>query len=247
MGGNKIEVKRVYKSFGSLEVLRDLSLSIREGEFLCIVGPSGCGKTTLLRIIAGLEKPTSGEVLIDGKPPDPSIHRIGFVFQLSNLFPWRTVWENVRLGLEIRKTPSDEVVEKMIELVGLKGFENYYPHKLSGGMVKRVAIARALAVDPDILLMDEPFSDLDAQTTWIMHKELLEIHEKLRKTTVFVTHGVEEALFLGDRVAVLTKRPATVKKVIDVDLPKPRNKLSPEFIKYREEIIEMLREEVPEI
>jgi NitT/TauT family transport system ATP-binding protein len=211
------------------------------------LGPSGCGKTTLLKIIAGLETPSSGFVLINGKLPNPRLQNIGYVFQEDSLFPWRTVEENVRFGLEVRGLNADGKDKEIIDLMGLTGFERYYPYQISGGMRKRTAIARALAVDPSLLLMDEPFGDLDAQTRWIMHNELWSIHEKLTKTTVFVTHNVEEAVYLADKVVVLTKRPGTVKRIIPIELQRPRNKLSRQFINYREMIIESLREEIPGI
>lgn len=242
-----VDVRQVSKFYGNLEVLTDINFQVNSSEFLAVVGPSGCGKTTLLKIIAGLETPSSGLVLINGKPPDLKTHRIGFVFQEDSLFPWRTVEENVRFGLEAKGLSLEGRVKEMISLVGLKGFENFHPHQISGGMRKRVAIARALAVDPSMLLMDEPFGDLDAQTRWIMHKELWSIHEKLKKTTIFVTHNVEEAIYLGDKVMVLTKRPGTVKRIIPIRLQRPRDKLSRGFINYREMIIELLREEVPGI
>ncbi|MEM2985393.1 MAG: ABC transporter ATP-binding protein [Candidatus Jordarchaeaceae archaeon] len=242
-----VNVKNVSKYYGDLEALTNINFQVNSSEFFVVVGPSGCGKTTLLKIIAGLETPSSGSVLINGKPPDLRAQRIGFVFQEDSLFPWRTVEENVRFGLEIRRLTFEKRVKEMINLVGLRGFEHFHPHQISGGMRKRAAIARALAVDPFLLLMDEPFGDLDAQTRWIMHKELWSIHEKLRKTTVFVTHNVEEAVYLADKVMVLTKRPGTVKKIIPIKLQRPRDKLSREFINYREMIIQLLREEVPEI
>jgi len=243
----KVDVKEVSKRYGDLEVLTDVTFEAAGGEFVVIVGPSGCGKTTLLKIVAGLETASSGFILINGEPPNPKSQNIGFVFQEESLFPWRTVEGNVKFGLEVKKMPTENKVEEMIELVGLKGFEYYYPHQISGGMRKRVALARSLAVDPSLLLMDEPFGELDAQTRWIIHKELWSIHEKLKKTTVFVTHNVEEAVYLADRVVVLTKRPGTVKRIMPIRLQRPRNKLGEQFIKYREMIIELLREEVPSI
>jgi len=242
-----LDVKMVSKNYGSLEVLSKVTFKVKRGEFVVIVGPSGCGKTTLLKIIAGLETPTTGFVLIDGKPPNPRHQNIGYVFQEDSLFPWRTVEGNVRFGLEVRGLSARNIVKEVIALVGLEGFEDYYPYQLSGGMRKRVEIARVLSVNPSLILMDEPFGDLDAQTRWIMHKELWAIHEKFKKTTILVTHNVEEAVYLADKVIVLTKRPGTVKKVIPVKLQKPRNKLSRQFIKYRGKIIDLLREEVPNI
>ena len=251
----RVKLTNVSKFFGNLQVVDDLSLEVFEGQFICVVGPSGCGKTTFLKMIAGLEQPSSGSILVDGLPPKPESHIMGFVFQEESLLPWRNVYENVRFGLEIRRgrgkkidrITEDIVVSEMIKLVGLSGFEEYYPDILSGGMRKRVSIARALSVMPSILLMDEPFGDLDAQTRWIMHKELKSIHERLGKTVIFVTHDVEEAVYLADVLLVFTKRPATIKKVIPIELPEPRNKLSEQFVKYREMIIGLLREELPYI
>lgn len=243
----EVDVRGVSKHYGNLDVLTNVTFEAKVGEFVVIVGPSGCGKTTILKIIAGLETTSSGFVLINGKPPDPKTQNIGYVFQEESLFPWRTVEYNVRFGLEVKRMDAGNRIGEMIKLVGLTGFEHYYPGQISGGMRKRVAIARALAVDPSLLLMDEPFGDLDAQTRWIMHKELWFIHEKLKKTTVFVTHNVEEAVYLADRVVVLTKRPGTVKSAIPIELERPRNKLSKQFIECREMIIELLREEVPSL
>ena len=229
-----------------LNVLDGVSFDVHDSEFVCVVGPSGCGKTTLLKIVAGLEPPSSGRVTIGGKLPDPSLHRIGFVFQEESLFPWRNLWDNIRFGLEIKKTSGNKaIIEKLIKLVGLKGFEGYYPHQLSGGMRQRVAIARALAVDPEILLMDEPFANLDAQTRWILHRDLTRIWEEVRKTILFVTHNVEEAVYLSDRVIVFTARPARVKTEIDVDISRPRDKFSPKLVRFRKEIVDLLREEIP--
>jgi len=250
LGLPEIVVENLAKSFGNLKVLDGVSFTLERGEFLCIVGPSGCGKTTLVRILAGLERPYEGLVLIKGKPPSPREHNLGYVPQDDALFPWKTVLKNVSFGLEIKGFKSSDAIsraKKVLELVGLRGFENYYPHQLSRGMRKRVALARAFAIDPDILLMDEPFVNLDAQTRWIMHKELFEIWSTLKKTVVFVTHNVEEALFFANKILMLTKRPARNKLLFDVNLPYPRNKLSSDFVNYREKIIGYLREEVPEI
>ena len=248
-----VDIDKLSKHFITSEgkrlgVLNGVSFGVHDGEFLCVVGPSGCGKTTFLKILAGLEPPSSGRVTIEGEPPDPSRQKIGFIFQEESLFPWRTLWNNVKLGLEIRKmSESKTTTDKLIKLVGLEGFEKYYPHQLSGGMRQRVAIVRALAVDPEILLMDEPFANLDAQTRWILHKDLTRIWEEVEKTIVFVTHNVEEAIYLSDRVIVFTARPAGVKAEIDVGIPRPRDKFSPKLVRFRKEIVELLREEVPAI
>jgi NitT/TauT family transport system ATP-binding protein len=231
----------------SLKVIEDLTFDVNKNEFVCVVGPSGCGKTTLLRIVAGLEPPSSGRVLVFGRPPDPKIQRFGVIFQEDSLLPWRTVLGNVEFGLEIQnyqEAERERVAKTFLELVGLQGFENYYPHQISGGMKKRVAIARALAIDPDLILMDEPFADLDAQTRSLMQRELLKIWSKLNKTVLFITHNVEEAVFLAQRVVVLTKRPSRVKQIIDIDLPYPRARLSPPFISYRERILTAFHEEL---
>ncbi|HDI46912.1 MAG TPA: ABC transporter ATP-binding protein [Candidatus Methanomethylia archaeon] len=236
------------KRFNDLLVLNHISFNVYPGEFLCIVGPSGCGKSTLIRILLGLEKPDEGRVEIHGHSPNPRMCKcIGYVPQDDALFPWRTVLKNVLFGLELKNENGEKALEKAhqtIKMVGLSGFENYYPHQLSGGMRKRVALARAVAVDPQILLMDEPFANIDAQTRALLQVELMNIWSKLRKTVVFVTHNVEEAVFLADRVLVLTKRPAKVKAEIPIELPRPRKRLSPQFISVRERIIRMLKEEV---
>lgn len=231
----------------SIEVIKDLTFDVNENEFVCIVGPSGCGKTTLLRIVSGLEPPSSGRVLVFDTPPDPRRQKFGVIFQEDSLLPWRTVLGNVKFGLELqgyKETEHDKIARTYIELVGLQGFENYYPHQISGGMKKRVAIARALAINPDLILMDEPFADLDAQTRSLMQRELLNVWSKLNKTVLFITHNVEEAVFLAQRVFVLTKRPSKVKQIINIDLPYPRARLSPPFISYRERILTAFHEEL---
>lgn len=245
-----LEIRNLRKEFDGkppVEVINRINLTIYEGEILCILGPSGCGKTTLLRIIAGLEKPTSGEVLLDGEVvTKPGSDRV-MVFQEYALFPWRTALGNVCFSLELKKLPKEEVLEKgrkYLKLVGLDGFENKYPHQLSGGMRQRVAIARALACEPKILLMDEPFGSLDAQTRNLMQDELLRIWEKTGKTIIFVTHNVEEAVYLGDRITILTSRPAKIKSMIEVPFKKPRDRLNFEFVKLRGEILKLLREEI---
>lgn len=244
---NKIEVRALCKSFGALMVLDNVTFDVKNGELLCVVGPSGCGKTTLLRIMIRLIEHDSGEVLIDGVPSNPRVHKIGYVPQNISLLPWRTVYDNVKLGLEIRERGGRDVdrrVRDAIRLVGLEGFEDYYPHKISVGMMARVAIARALVIDPDVVLMDEPFANLDAQTRSAMQLELLRLHAVAGKTTVFVTHNVEEAVLLADRLVVLTNRPARVKRVIDVDLRRPRDRFGEGFIKLREKVEHLVKEEV---
>lgn len=227
-----------------------LNLTVRDGEFLAILGPSGCGKSTFLDMVAGLAHPSSGEILIDGKPVQgPSLDR-GIVLQGYALFPWRTVRENVEFGLEIKKVPKGErrrISRDFLDLVGLREFENRYPHELSGGMKQRVAIARALAFDPEILLMDEPFGALDAQTRETLQDELLRIWEETKKTILFVTHSIDEAVFLADRVAVMTANPGTIREIVNIHLPRPRQgggiRLSAEFGWARHKIWESLHKE----
>jgi NitT/TauT family transport system ATP-binding protein len=216
-----IAIRSVTKAFGELTALDDVSLDIADGTFLSLVGPSGSGKSTLLDLLGGLATPTSGEVLIDGEPVRcPGLDR-GVVFQQYALFPWRTARANVEFGLEggsLGKRQRAERAREYLALVGLSGFEDRYPHELSGGMKQRVAIARSLVYDPAVLLMDEPFAALDAQTREQLQEELLRIWRRTGKTIVFITHGIDEAVCLGQRVAVLTSRPGRLKAVVDVDL-----------------------------
>ncbi|MCH3963714.1 MAG: ABC transporter ATP-binding protein [Clostridium sp.] len=213
------------RGFREFTAIKDINLEVKAGEFVTIVGPSGCGKSTFLDILSGLSKPTSGELYIDGKlVTGPALDR-GMVLQGYALFPWRNVRKNIEYGLELKKIPRKkrkEISQKYIELVGLNGFEDRYIHELSGGMRQRVAIARSLAYNPEILLMDEPFAAVDAQTRETMQEELLKIWEKTNKTIIFITHSIDEAVFLADRVVVLSANPGEVKEIIDVNLPRPR-------------------------
>ncbi len=227
----KVSVKESHR-FGDLLVHDGIEFTVRENEFLCICGQSGCGKSTLLDILAGLIKPTEGHVLIDGKPADPKKQNISFVFQEPSNLPWLTVWENIATGLKIKKYPKAEIhriVEDIIDVVGLRGFEHYYPHQISGGMKQRVAIARAFATDADLILMDEPFVSLDQHTREKMQQEILDIWQRRKRTIIFVTHNLEEAVFLGDRVIILSNKPAKVEENLEIPLPRPRDVLSPEF------------------
>lgn len=240
-----ITLEHVEKSIGSLEILKDINFSVDTGEFLCMVGPSGCGKTTLLKCIAGLRNYT-GDIFIGDAKSEGINRAIGYVFQEFSLFPFRTVKGNMEFGLEIQKRPKKEIeetVEKSLDLFRLHGFEHAYPHELSGGMQKKVAIARALATNPEILLMDEPFVSLDAQTRNMLQKELLRIWQKTKKTIIFVTHNVDEAVFLADRVMVLTKRPATIKREFTVGLKRERDRTSSKFVSIRKEILKALEAE----
>jgi NitT/TauT family transport system ATP-binding protein len=245
-----LEINNLRKSFpkeaGEMLAIEDFSLAVQNGEFVCLLGPSGCGKTTVLRIIAGLETLTSGSIKLDGRDVVNSGPDRGMVFQEFALFPWRTVRKNVEFGLEIKRVSPAErktIGQKYIDLVGLNGFEDYLPKKLSGGMKQRVGIARALANNPEILLMDEPFGALDAQTRNQMQKELLRIWSETKKTVVFVTHSVDEAVYLADRVVVLTARPSNIKEIFKVEQPRPRDRANPEFTALRKRILAELEEE----
>ena len=234
----------------AVSALEAFDMEVEEGEFLSIVGPSGCGKSTFLNVLLGLLKPDSGEVLIRGRRiAGPSSDR-AMVFQEFGLLPWRTVQHNIELGLELKRFATGKrrgIAERLISLVGLGGFENHYPHELSGGMKQRVGLARALATDPDVLLMDEPFAALDAQTRDLMQVELLRIWREARKTVLFVTHQIEEAIYLSDRVLVMSKRPGRTKKIFDIKLPRPRDyemRVTPTFNDLKLAIWNTLKDEI---
>jgi NitT/TauT family transport system ATP-binding protein len=235
---------------GPVRALQRFDLDVNEGEFLSILGPSGCGKSTFLNVLLGLLAPDSGELSVNGKRiTGPGPDR-AMVFQEFGLLPWRTVQSNVELGLELKRMPSEQrrpISRRLIEMVGLTGFEEHYPHELSGGMKQRVGLARALATDPEVLLMDEPFAALDAQTRDLMQVELLRIWQEARKTVLFVTHQIDEAIYLSDRVLVMTRRPGYAKKVFDVPLPRPRDyemRVTPEFNDLKLAIWHTLKDEI---
>jgi NitT/TauT family transport system ATP-binding protein len=224
-----------------IDAVIDVSFSVRESEFLVILGPGRCGKTVLLNMIAGLEKPASGRILLNGEVIKGSDRRIGMVFQKLALMPWKTVMGNVEFGLKIQgkdKKTRQEVAQKFIDLVGLQGFEKSYPNQLSGGMKQRVGIARAYSNSSEILLMDEPFGQLDAQTRYAMQNEILRIWETEKRTIIFVTNNIEEAIYLADRIILLSKFPAHVKEIYEINLPRPRDTMDPEFLKLRKIISE---------
>jgi NitT/TauT family transport system ATP-binding protein len=250
MSGAPIVVRGVEKVFRTegreLVALSNIDLEIRQGEFVCLLGPSGCGKSTLLNAIAGFVVPTAGEILIDGRPVGAPGPDRGMVFQEYALFPWMTVAENVAFGLEIRKEPRAEVdrrVGELLALFGLSEFRDRFPKDLSGGMRQRVAIARVLALDSPMLLMDEPFGALDALTRRNLQDELLRIWADLRKTIVFVTHNIEEAIYLADRVMVMTYRPGTIKRVEPIELPRPRDTSAADFNALKRGLAELVMAE----
>ena len=252
MATAKLQVANISKSFDELVVLERIALSVGDGEFVSLVGPSGCGKTTFLRIIAGLEPADAGTITIDGHTvTKPGVDR-GFVFQADSLLPWRTVARNTAIGIEVnrRNAAADRSrVAALLRLVGLKGFESYYPRQLSGGMRQRVNLARALAVNPEVLLMDEPFASLDAQTREIMQTELLRIWNEGRKTVLFITHQIDEAVYLSDRVVVFSRRPGRINEIIDIGIPRPRPfavKRTPDFAGYVDRIWRLIEKDVRE-
>lgn len=230
--------KIFFSSKGDTEAIHNVSIDVLENEFLVLLGPGQCGKTVFLKLLSGLFPPTSGEIFFEGKPHSGIDTRIGMVYQKTGLFEWKTTMENAEIGLKYKKVPKEERrqhVQKYIDLVGLQGFENTYPVALSGGMKQRVGIARAYATNPDILMMDEPFGALDAQTRYHMEEEILRIWSQEKRTIIFVTNNIEEAVYLGDRVIQFSSRPATVKHVYDLShLKRPRDYVSPEFLEMRE-------------
>ena len=239
----RMRLENVSKSYQNknkrIEVVNQISFEVYDNEFLVILGPGLCGKTVLLNMIAGIEQPDSGEILLDGTRVDQADCQIGMVFQKMALMPWKTVMENVEIGLKLagmEKKRRREICQKYIDLVVLQGFESAYPAQLSGGMKQRVGIARAYAVNPKILIMDEPFGQLDAQTRYQMEDEILKIWEKEKRTVIFVTNNIEEALYLGDRIILLEKRPAAIRETFDISLQRPRDMMDEKFINKRTEI-----------
>jgi sulfonate transport system ATP-binding protein len=239
-----VQVTNLTKRFDDLLVLDNISFDVYDGEFLCVVGPTGCGKTTFLNVLSKLIPATTGDIYIDGEPADPRKHNLSFVFQEPSSMPWRTVEDNIRYGLEIKKVPGEQVpgrIDEMLELVGLKDFRKYYPRQLSASMDQRVVIARAFAINPDLLLMDEPYCQLDVKLRYYLEDEIIRIWRELKRTVIFVTHNIEEAVYVAERILVLTPKPTTVKAEIKVDLPRPRNFADPDFVRIREQVTEMIK------
>ena len=242
MSDYKVEVRGLCKNFGSLEVLKNCNFNINRGEFVCVVGPTGCGKTTFLNTLTCLIPPTSGEILIDGEPADPKKHNLSFVFQEPSAMPWLTVEDNIAFGMKLKGWTKDRIkaqTDKIIELMGLSKSRKQYPHELSVSTEQKVVIGRAFAMEPDLLLMDEPFGALDAQTRTQLQTELLETWEREKKTCFFITHDVEEAIILAQRVIIMSARPGRIKDIVDVNIPYPRTqetKLTPEFNELKNHI-----------
>ena len=243
-----IKIENLSKEFISekgrkVKALDKINIDIEENEFVCIVGPSGCGKSTLLRIMAGLEHPTKGQAFFRGKEIKEPTRDIGMIFQKYSLLPWKTVEENIVLGLEFRresKETKEQVAKKYLDMIGMSDFHDAYPYELSGGMQQRVAIARGLANEPTVLLMDEPFGALDAHTRILMQRELLNLWEKNRKTIIFITHSVDEAIYLGDKIMVMSHRPGKIKEIISIDKPRPRDRADSYYGRLSNEILNML-------
>ena len=245
----KIAIQGVSRSFGAVAALAPVDIAIAPGEFVCIVGPSGCGKTTLLRILAGLETPSTGQVAIVSENPAQPLNTM--IFQESSIFPWMTVRQNVGYGLKLRGIPAAEIATRiapLLDLTGLSRFADAFPYQLSGGMKQRVSVARAFANDPELLLMDEPFAALDEQNKALLQEELLRLWSTTRKTVVFITHSIDEALVLGDRVLVMSARPGRIKADIAVPFPRPRSvvelKQDPDYVRLNHDIWLLLRDEV---
>ena len=236
-----IEIKNLSVEFGDLVALKDVSLSVANREFVVLLGPSGCGKSTLLSVLAGLQPPTRGDVVVKHATTTRHDKHIGYVFQQAALLPWFSVMQNITVGLTaigLNRAEAERIAQRYINMLNLQGFERAYPHMLSGGMQQRVGLARALAIDPEILLMDEPFGALDAQTRALLQEELLRVWERDKKTVVFVTHSIEEAVLLADRVIVMTARPAKIRKIVEIDIPHPRDISSRRYLELRDGIFE---------
>ncbi|MBO1870029.1 ABC transporter ATP-binding protein [Lachnoanaerobaculum sp. Marseille-Q4761] len=241
---DKVKVTHLTKKFDDLLVLDDISFTVKEGEFLCIVGPTGCGKTTFLNSLTKLYKPTSGEILINDEPVDLLKHNIAYIFQEYSTMPWLTVEENVGFGLDIKNIPKSEAKEKVneyLQVVGLEKYRNYYPDQLSASMLQRVVIARAFATEPEVLLMDEPYGQLDIELRFRLEDELLKLWERNKTTVIFITHNIEEAVYLGERILVLTNKPTCIKKEIYNNIQRPRNIAAKDFVDLRNEVTDLIK------
>ena len=240
----KVEVKDLTKRFGDLLVLDHMNFDIKKNEFVCVVGPTGCGKTTFLNCLTRIHQPSEGDLFIDGEPADPRKHNISFIFQEPSALPWLTVEENIAYGLKIKKLPKDEInkrVEQIIKLMGLQDSRKKYPGDLSVSVAQRVVIGRSFAMQPDLLLMDEPYGQMGVKMRFYLEDEVIRLWKELGSTVVFITHNIEEAVYLAERVIILSNKPANIKEEIKIDLPHPRNVADPKFIEYREYITEKIK------
>lgn len=244
MDETKIRVEHLTKKFGDLLVLDDISFSVKKGEFVCVVGPTGCGKTTFLNLLTRIYQPTQGELYIDGTPADPKIHNISFAFQEPSAMPWLNVEQNLQFGMKIKKIPEDErkrIVERILKLLGLEEFRKAYPRELSVSAEQRVIIGRAFSTYPDLLLMDEPYGQMDIKMRFYLEDEVLKLWKEFGSTVIFITHNIEEATYLAERVLILTNKPATIKENLEIHLPHPRDVTSPEFIEIRRHITDAIK------
>ena len=240
----KVKVDNLTKQFGELLVLNDISFDIKKNEFLCVVGPTGCGKTTFLNCLTKIYSPTKGEIKIDGEPADPKKHNISFVFQEPSAFPWLTVRENLEFGLGVKRVDKKEAqkrVDNILNLMGLKEVENAYPRELSVSVEQRIIIGRSFVMQPDLLLMDEPYGQMDIKMRFYLEDEVIRLWKELGSTVIFITHNIEEAVYLAERVLILSNKPTTVKESLPIDLPHPRNISDPKFIKYRNYITDAIK------
>ena len=240
----KVKVNHLTKKFGDLLVLNDMSFDVADGDLLCVVGPTGCGKTTFLNSLTKIYDITEGEILLNGEQVNPKKQNIAYIFQGDSTMPWLTVEENVGFGLDIKKVPEakkKEQVEKYLEIVGLTKYRKYYPKQLSASMLQRVSIARAFATEPELLLMDEPYGQLDIELRFKLEDELVKLWKLTGTTVLFITHNIEEAVYLGNKIMILTNKPTTVKKTLKNDLPRPRDIAAPEFVKLRNEVTELIK------
>lgn len=240
----KIVVENLTKKFDDLLVLDDVSFSINKGDFVCIVGPTGCGKTTFLNLLVKLIEPTTGKILIDGEPADPKKHNISFVFQEPSTFPWLTVEDNIKFNLKIKNVEKAEIqkrTDRILDIIGLKKERKSYPSELSVSAEQRVVIGRSFATYPDLLLMDEPYGQMDIKVRYYLEDEVLKLWQETGSTVLFITHNIEEAIYLSQKCLVMSQKPTTIKAIVENSLPYPRNVSDPEFIKLREEITDMIK------
>ena len=240
----KIKVDHLTKKFGDLLVLDDISFEVKKGEFVCVVGPTGCGKTTFLNLLTRIYQPSSGELYIDGEPADPKRHNISFAFQEPSALPWLTVAENLEFGLKIKKVPKEERekrVNRILKLLGMENLRNAHPKQLSVSEEQRVIIGRAFSTYPDLLLMDEPYGQMDIKMRFYLEDEVLKLWKEFGSTVIFITHNIEEAIYLAERVLILTNKPAKIKESLQVDLPRPRNVTSDELIELRKNVTDQIK------
>ena len=240
----KVSVENLTKYFGRLHVLDDISFNVKKGEFICVVGPTGCGKTTFLNLLTRIYQPTKGDLYKDGESANPKKHNIAFVFQEPSAIPWMTVEKNLRFGMEIKKLPNAEInerIEKIVKLVGLQQFRDLYPHQLSVSSEQRIIIGRAFAMNPDLLLMDEPYGQMDVKLRFYLEDEVIRLWQELGATVVFITHNIEEAVYVAQRILIMSNKPATIKEEVVVDLPHPRDVTDPRFIEIRKYVTEKIK------